>query len=80
MTKTVNARLNNIIGQIEGIKRMVAKKSDCLQILTQLKAVRSAVGSVMDSIIEDQFNTCMKSIKKEDKEMLINIKNYVKTN
>ena len=59
---------------------MVDRKSDCLQILTQLKAVKSAVGSVMDTVIEEQFNTCMKSMKKEDKEMLVNIKSYVKTN
>ncbi len=59
---------------------MVDKNSDCLQVLTQLKAVKSAVGSVMDTVIEEQFNTCMKSMKKEDKEMFINIKSYVKTN
>ena len=78
--KSVTARLNNITGQIEGVKKMVDRKSDCLQILTQLKAVKSAVGSVMDTVIEEQFNTCMKSMKKEDKEMLVNIKSYVKTN
>jgi len=59
---------------------MVDKKSDCLQVLTQLKAIKSAVGSVMDTVIEEQFNTCMKSMKKEDKDLLVNIKNYVKTN
>lgn len=78
--KTITARLNNITGQIEGVKKMVDKNSDCLQVLTQLKAVKSAVGSVMDTVIEEQFNTCMKSMKKEDKEMFINIKSYVKTN
>jgi len=78
--KSITARLNNITGQIEGVKKMVDKKSDCLQVLTQLKAIKSAVGSVMDTVIEEQFNTCMKSMKKEDKEMFLDIKNYVKTN
>lgn len=78
--KSITARLNNITGQIEGVKKMVDKKSDCLQVLTQLKAIKSAVGSVMDTVIEEQFNTCMKSMKKEDKDLLVNIKNYVKTN
>jgi len=59
---------------------MVDKHSDCVQVLTQLKAVKSAVGSVMDSIIEEQFDTCMKSLKKDDKELLVKIKDYVKTN
>lgn len=59
---------------------MVAGNSGCLQVLTQLKAIKSAVGSVMDTVIEEQLNTCMKSMKKEDREMFINIKSYVKTN
>ncbi|KKR55913.1 MAG: hypothetical protein UU51_C0006G0041 [Microgenomates group bacterium GW2011_GWC1_41_20] len=59
---------------------MVDRQTDCLQVLTQLKAIKSAVGSVMDTVIEEQFNTCMKSLKKEDKDLLINIKSYVKTN
>jgi len=59
---------------------MVDNQTDCIQVLTQLKAIKSAVGSVMDSVIDEQFNTCMKSLKKEDKDLLINIKSYVKTN
>jgi len=78
--KSIAARLNNITGQIEGVKKMVDRQTDCLQVLTQLKAIKSAVGSVMDTVIEEQFNTCMKSLKKEDKDLLINIKSYVKTN
>lgn len=78
--KSITQRLNNITGQIEGVKKMVGNKSDCVQVLTQLKAVKSAVGSVMDSVIEEQFDTCMKSLKKGDKELLVKIKNYVKTN
>ena len=78
--KSISQRLNNITGQIEGVKKMVDKHSDCVQVLTQLKAVKSAVGSVMDSIIEEQFDTCMKSLKKNDKELLVKIKDYVKTN
>ena len=78
--KSITQRLNNITGQIEGVKKMVDRESDCLQVLTQLKAIKSAVGGVMDSVIEEQFNTCMKSLKKEDKDLLVKIKSYVKTN
>jgi DNA-binding FrmR family transcriptional regulator len=78
--KSINQRLNNITGQIEGIKKMLDKNSDCIQVLTQLKAVKSAVGSVMDSVIEEQFNTCMKSLKKDDKDLLVRMKDYVKSN
>ena len=78
--KSITQRLNNISGQIEGVKKMIDNKSDCVQVLTQLKAVKSAVGSVMDSVIQEQFDTCMKSLKKDDKDLLIKIKNYVKAN
>ncbi len=78
--KTVKQRLNNISGQIEGIKKMLDNKSECVDILTQLKAIKSSIGSVMDTMVNDQFETCMKSLKKEDKELLIKLKNYVKNN
>jgi len=78
--KSIQQRLNNINGQINGIKKMVDNKVDCVQVLTQLKAVKSAVSSVMDSVVEDQFDTCIKSLKENDKKLLIKIKNYVKTN
>ena len=78
--KSIQQRLNNITGQVEGVKKMVDGGKDCLQILTQLKAIKSAIGSVMDTVVEEQFDTCMKSIKDEDKKLLIKIKDYVKSN
>lgn len=78
--KSIDQRLNNITGQIEGIKKMIAKNQDCLQVLTQLKAVKSAVNSVIDSLVENQFDTCLQSLKSDDKKLLIKIKKYVQTN
>ena len=59
---------------------MVDSDKDCVQVLTQLKAIKSAIGSVMDTVVEEQFDSCLKSIKDEDKKILIKIKNYVKSN
>ena len=78
--KSIQQRLNNIVGQVEGVKKMVDNNKDCVQLLIQLKAIKSAVGSVMDTIIEKQFDTCINSLKKEDKNLLIKIKSYVKSN
>jgi len=78
--KTNQQRLNNIIGQLEGIKKMMDSKAECLKILTQLKASKSALSSVTDSVIEDKFNTCLKSLSKDDKKLFINLKKYVKSN
>lgn len=78
--KSNEARLNNIIGQIEGVKKMMEKDVECLSVLTQLKAIKSAVSRVMDMVVEEQFDTCLKSLKGSDKNLLINIKKYVKSN
>ena len=80
IVKSNQQRLNNIIGQIEGVKKMIDAKADCLKVLTQLKAIKSAVSSVVDSVVEDQFETCLKSVSKEDKKLLVQIKKYVKSN
>ncbi|MBP9817912.1 metal-sensitive transcriptional regulator [Candidatus Shapirobacteria bacterium] len=78
--KSIDQRLNNIIGQMEGVKKMLAGNCDCVKTLTQLKAIKSAVAGVMDTIVEDKFDTCLESMNKEDKKLLIEIKKYVKSN
>ena len=78
--KSNQQRLNNIIGQVEGVKKMMDGNVDCLKVLTQLKAIKSAISGVMDSVVENQFDTCLKSVSKADKNLLINIKKYVKSN
>lgn len=78
--KTKTQRINNIIGQLEGVKKMIDDKSDCISTLTQLKAVKSAVARVMDSVVEEQFDTCMKSLKPDDKKLFTKLKSYVGTN
>ena len=64
--------MNNISGQLEGVKKMMEEKCDCEKVLTQLKAIKSAISSVMDEIVEGQF--------KSDKKLLIKFKKYVKSN
>ena len=46
------SRLNRIAGQIEGIKKMIEDGRDCPDIISQLRAVRSAVKSVESNILE----------------------------
>jgi DNA-binding FrmR family transcriptional regulator len=76
--KTNTQRLNNVIGQVEGVKKMMENKEDCIKILTQLKAVRSAVNSVIDNIFEEQLDSCMSSLKDSDKKLIVKIRKYAK--
>jgi len=58
--KTTDQRINNIIGQLNGIKKMLAeKKPDCFSIIIQLKAIKSAMGAVMEKIISEEFDSCL---------------------
>ena len=78
--KSNQQKLNNILGQIEGVKKMINNDCDCLKVLTQLKAIKAAVSGVIDGVMEEQFEKCMKSVKNEDKDLLIKMKKYVKSN
>lgn len=52
-------RLNRIIGQLEGIKKMIENRSYCPNILIQTKAVRSALKSLESSILERHIEHCV---------------------
>jgi len=56
--KTLDA-LKRVEGQVRGIQRMVEDRRYCVDILTQLSAVSSAVGSVQDKILERHLDTCV---------------------
>ncbi len=78
--KSVINRLNNIVGQIEGIKKMIVANQNCLLTLNQLKATKSAISSVMNTIIEQQLAHCIKSLNRDDQQLLIKLKTYVQSN
>ena len=52
-------RLNRISGQIEGVKKMIGERRYCPEILSQLRAVRSAVNSIEASILETHLDACV---------------------
>ncbi len=53
------ARLNRIEGQVRGISKMVADGRYCVDILTQLQAVRAALGKVESAILQEHFGKCI---------------------
>jgi len=56
--KTLDA-LKRIEGQVRGIQRMIEEGRYCVDILTQLSAVRSAAGRVQDTILARHMDTCV---------------------
>ncbi len=57
-TKELN-RLNRIGGQIEGVKKMVAERRYCPDILIQLRAIRAAVTALEATILETHLDSCV---------------------
>lgn len=52
-------RLSRIEGQVRGITRMVADDRYCIDLLTQLQAVRAAVHRVETEVLRDHLDHCV---------------------
>jgi DNA-binding FrmR family transcriptional regulator len=52
-------RLHRIEGQVRGIERMVDEERYCVDILTQIAAVTTALESVSVKLLEDHVRHCV---------------------
>lgn len=52
-------RLSRIEGQVRGIGRMVAEDRYCVDVLTQVQAVRAALARVETELLKDHLDTCI---------------------
>ena len=65
-------RLNRIEGQVKGIQKMVEEERYCVDILTQISAIRSAINKVGSIILENHMKGCVsQSIKQGNREEMI---------
>jgi DNA-binding FrmR family transcriptional regulator len=53
-------RLHRIEGQVRGIERMVDEDRYCIDILTQVGAVKTALESLAFEILEDHVTHCVR--------------------
>ena len=54
-------RLNRIEGQVRGVARMVEDDRYCIDILTQLQAIRAALVRVETELLKDHLGHCIES-------------------
>ena len=52
-------RLHRIEGQVRGIERMVEEDRYCIDVLTQIAAVNTALESLAFKILDDHVNHCV---------------------
>ncbi len=57
--ETLAKRLHRIEGQVRGIERMVEDDRYCIDILTQIAAVNTALESLAFKVLDDHVNHCV---------------------
>lgn len=69
--KLLENRLNRIIGQLGGIKKMLGENRYCGDILTQLSAAESALQNLGYLILQNHMETCVaEKIKEGDSDII----------
>ena len=64
--KKVLNRLRRTEGQIRGIQKMIDE--ECIDVITQLSAVRSSIDRVMGMIVAENLKHCFENPEKDPKE------------
>lgn len=81
-------RLHRIEGQVRGIERMVDEDRYCIDILTQIGAVKTALESLGLEILEDHVTHCVhdalasgdaKTATAKSEELLTAVQRFAKT-
>ena len=54
-------RLSRIEGQVRGVARMIDEDRYCIDILTQLQAVRAALARVETELLNDHLGHCIEA-------------------
>lgn len=68
--KKITRRLKIIGGQINGLQKMVEEDAYCVDIITQTSAVRQALSSVEDIMLENHLSTHVVEQMKSNKHKL----------
>jgi DNA-binding FrmR family transcriptional regulator len=53
------ARLSRIEGQVRGVARMIAEDRYCIDVLTQIRAIRAALDKVEQQTLGDHLRHCV---------------------
>lgn len=59
--KKILNRLKRTEGQIRGIQKMIEDDKECVDVITQLSAVRSSVDRIMGIIVAENLKKCLEN-------------------
>jgi len=63
--RAVQARLSRIEGQVRGIRRMIDEDRYCIDVLTQVNAVKAALDKVALLLLDDHVEHCVADAVRE---------------
>lgn len=66
--KKLMNRLSRIEGQVRGIKGMLEKDAYCIDIITQVAAVQSALAGFNKALLREHISTCVVEDVRQGKE------------
>ncbi|MDC0887184.1 metal-sensitive transcriptional regulator [Altererythrobacter sp.] len=52
-------RLKRVAGQVQGVARMIEEDRYCIDVLTQLAAIKSALGKVESAVLKQHAACCV---------------------
>ncbi len=52
-------RLNRIAGQVRGVSQMIEDDRYCMDVLTQIQAIKSALAKVESQVLKDHAACCV---------------------
>ncbi|MGM0124774.1 hypothetical protein IGI37_002168 [Enterococcus sp. AZ194] len=67
-TKQVLNRLKRTEGQIRGVQKMIEEEKECMDVMTQLSAIRSSIDRVMGIIVAENLKDCLEDPEKDPQE------------
>jgi DNA-binding FrmR family transcriptional regulator len=59
-------RLARVEGQVRGVARMVEQERYCIDVVTQINAVRAALDKIALGLVDDHVRHCLKDPKHAD--------------
>ena len=65
MSDKIVANLNRVSGQVMGIKKMYEEGRDCLEVVQQVAAARSALARVGKDLLTDEAVKCSRCSTKQ---------------
>ena len=73
------ASLSRIEGQIRGIAKMIEEEKYCIDILNQIKAIKSALATVEGKILRNHLKACVKETLNSEQEFDQKVDEILKT-